>query len=88
MPNQNPNIAMLHTLSDEVVNEMEAGGDNQMESYFVKQYEVLSGVFSPKDRNVHLRRYQGDGVKIIGNRIEVDRLDYAFIPGGTDHDLW
>ena len=49
---------------------------------------MLSGVFSPEDRNVHLRRYQGDGVKIIGNRIEVVRLDYAFIPGGTDHDLY
>ena len=36
MLNQNPNIAMLHTLSNEVVNEMEAGGDDQMESYFVK----------------------------------------------------
>ena len=88
MLNQNPNIAMLHTLSDEVVNEMEAGGDDQMGSCFIKQYEVLSGVLSPEDRYVHLQRYQGDGMKIIGNRIEVDRLDYAFIPGGTDHNLY
>ena len=27
-------------------------------------------------------------MKIIGNRIEVVRLDYAFITGGTDHDLY
>ena len=36
MLNQNLNIVMLHTYSDEVVNEMEAGGDDQMESYIVK----------------------------------------------------
>ena len=36
MLSQNLNIVMLHTYSDEVVNEMEAGGDDQMESYIVK----------------------------------------------------
>jgi len=65
--------------------EMENDSDDRAESYFVEEYGVFDNPNCPEeDINMYLQRYQGEGVRIVGDRIEVDHLEYCFIPGYDD----
>ena len=61
-------------------------GDRSDGEYFVTEYGVFDNPnCPPEDINPYLQRYQGEGVQIVGDRIKVDHLEYAFIPGCFDH---
>jgi hypothetical protein len=75
------------------LNEDEAedeSGDESDGEYFVTEYGVFDcGDCNEEEQiNKNLRRYYGDGVRIVGDRIEVDNLDYVFIPGCFDLHLY
>ena len=77
--------AMMWCNQDEAEDET---GD-RAESYFVTEYGVFDNPNCPPENiNMYLQRYQGDGVRIVGDRIEVDHLEYAFIPGAGEIELY
>ena len=65
-------------------------GDESDGHYFVTEYGVFDNpnCHTEEDINAYLQRYQGDGVRIVGDRIEVDHLEYAFIPGCFEIDAY
>jgi len=65
-------------------------GDESDGHYFVTEYEVFGdpNCHTEEDINEYLQRYQGDGVRIVGDRIEVDHLEYAFIPGAGEVEFY
>ena len=77
--------AMMWLNQDEAEDET---GDESDGEYFVTEYGVFDcGDCTEEEQiNKNLRRFYGDGVRIVGDRIEVDNLEYSFIPGCFDHD--
>ena len=74
--------AMMWCNQDEAEDET---GD-RAESYFVTEYGVFDNpnCETEEDINAYLQRYHGEGVRIVGDRIEVDHLEYGFIPNAWD----
>ena len=65
--------------------EMEDDSDDRADSYSVEEYGVFDNPNClPQDINTYLQRYQGEGVRIVGDLIEFDNFDYAWIPNGFD----
>jgi len=75
--------AMYWCNEDEIAND----SDDRAESYWVSEYGVFDNPNClDQDINAYLQRYHGEGVRIVGDRIEVDNLEYCFIPGCFSHD--
>ena len=82
-----PGTTAMNWLNED---EDEAGsGDKSDGQYHVEEYGVFDNPNClPQDINTYLQRYQGEGVRIVEDRIEVDNLEYAFIPGCYDLELY
>ena len=84
--NQPSDIAINWLNQDEAEN---GSGDSADGGWNVKEYGVFDNPdCPPEDINNFLQRYEGDGVQIVGDRIEVDNLDYSFIPEGSAVDQY
>ena len=79
-------LAMNWCNEDEAENE----SDDTADSYFITEHGVFDNPECDDDEiiNKGLERFYGEGVKIVGDRIEVDNLEYAFIPGCFDIGLY
>lgn len=79
--------AMMWLNEDEAEDE---SGDESDGEYFVTEYGVFDCPDCPEEDqiNKNLRRFYGEGVRIVGDRIEVDNLEYCFIPGCFDLALY
>ena len=67
-------------------NEDEAENDDHADTTFCEEYGVFDNpnVSDEDFLNDCLQRQHGEGVRIVGDRIEFDNFDYAFIPNGQD----